>query len=137
MAENREPTAGKVRVSVLRFRVFAIRRFAAVSVLNIRLHSRRWRSAILISIEDLNCVARNKMTEDFVEVTAPTNIAIIKYWGKRCRKLNLPLNSSLSATLSQVRDNVTVFMEYPVYLTFVRAGTPKNHYQSGDVASIY
>ncbi|KAI5205220.1 hypothetical protein AUEXF2481DRAFT_70677 [Aureobasidium subglaciale EXF-2481] len=32
---------------------------------------------------------------------APVNIAVIKYWGKRDAKLNLPTNSSLSVTLSQ------------------------------------
>jgi len=32
---------------------------------------------------------------------APVNIAVIKYWGKRDSKLNLPTNSSLSVTLSQ------------------------------------
>jgi diphosphomevalonate decarboxylase len=34
-------------------------------------------------------------------VTAPVNIAVIKYWGKRDEHLILPTNSSLSATLSQ------------------------------------
>ncbi|KAF9887868.1 diphosphomevalonate decarboxylase [Aspergillus nanangensis] len=33
--------------------------------------------------------------------TAPVNIAVIKYWGKRDPSLNLPTNSSLSVTLSQ------------------------------------
>ncbi|KAL2423355.1 Diphosphomevalonate decarboxylase mvd1 [Exophiala dermatitidis] len=33
--------------------------------------------------------------------TAPVNIAVIKYWGKRDTTLNLPTNSSLSVTLSQ------------------------------------
>ncbi|RDW57131.1 diphosphomevalonate decarboxylase MVD1 [Aspergillus mulundensis] len=33
--------------------------------------------------------------------TAPVNIAVIKYWGKRDATLNLPTNSSLSVTLSQ------------------------------------
>ncbi|KAJ2709186.1 diphosphomevalonate decarboxylase, partial [Coemansia spiralis] len=34
-------------------------------------------------------------------VTAPVNIAVIKYWGKRDSTLILPTNSSLSVTLSQ------------------------------------
>ncbi|EEB08209.2 diphosphomevalonate decarboxylase [Schizosaccharomyces japonicus yFS275] len=34
-------------------------------------------------------------------VSAPVNIAVIKYWGKRDVGLNLPSNSSLSVTLSQ------------------------------------
>ncbi|TPX18794.1 uncharacterized protein E0L32_011543 [Thyridium curvatum] len=33
--------------------------------------------------------------------TAPVNIAVVKYWGKRDTKLNLPTNSSLSVTLAQ------------------------------------
>ncbi|ANB14982.1 diphosphomevalonate decarboxylase MVD1 [Sugiyamaella lignohabitans] len=34
-------------------------------------------------------------------VTAPVNIATLKYWGKRDVALNLPTNSSISVTLSQ------------------------------------
>ncbi|EMR10307.1 diphosphomevalonate decarboxylase [Pneumocystis murina B123] len=33
-------------------------------------------------------------------VKAPVNIAVIKYWGKRDKELNLPMNGSLSVTLS-------------------------------------
>jgi diphosphomevalonate decarboxylase len=38
-----------------------------------------------------------------VTVTAPTNIAVIKYWGKMNKELNTPINSSVSVTLDQVR----------------------------------
>ncbi|KAJ2882931.1 diphosphomevalonate decarboxylase, partial [Coemansia aciculifera] len=42
------------------------------------------------------------MSETFeATVTAPVNIAVIKYWGKRDSALILPTNSSLSVTLSQ------------------------------------
>jgi diphosphomevalonate decarboxylase len=42
------------------------------------------------------------------EAIAPSNIAIVKYWGKRNEELNLPLNSSLSVTLQglEVRTKV-------------------------------
>ncbi|XP_049852265.1 diphosphomevalonate decarboxylase-like [Schistocerca gregaria] len=36
-----------------------------------------------------------------VTCSAPINIAIVKYWGKRDNELILPINSSLSTTLSQ------------------------------------
>ncbi|BCS94066.1 diphosphomevalonate decarboxylase [Metallosphaera javensis (ex Sakai et al. 2022)] len=43
------------------------------------------------------------------EAIAPSNIAIVKYWGKRDKELNLPLNSSLSVSLDSlwVRSKVT------------------------------
>lgn len=38
---------------------------------------------------------------DMVTCTAPVNIAVIKYWGKRDEDLILPVNASLSVTLHQ------------------------------------
>ncbi|XP_006008325.1 diphosphomevalonate decarboxylase [Latimeria chalumnae] len=42
-----------------------------------------------------------KKTVTRVTCTAPVNIAVIKYWGKRDDDLILPINSSLSVTLHQ------------------------------------
>ena len=49
------------------------------------------------------------MSETIVRATvsSPTNIAVIKYWGKRDAKQNVPINSSVSLTLNQ-RDLRTV-----------------------------
>ncbi|KAK6185957.1 hypothetical protein SNE40_008084 [Patella caerulea] len=48
-----------------------------------------------------------------VTCTAPVNIAVIKYWGKRDENLILPVNSSLSATLGQneLRAKTTVAVD--------------------------
>ncbi|XBW35373.1 hypothetical protein QEN19_000938 [Hanseniaspora menglaensis] len=42
------------------------------------------------------------MSNSYVaSITAPVNIATLKYWGKRDTNLNLPTNSSISVTLDQ------------------------------------
>uniref|UniRef100_A0A672P055 Diphosphomevalonate decarboxylase n=1 Tax=Sinocyclocheilus grahami TaxID=75366 RepID=A0A672P055_SINGR len=43
----------------------------------------------------------DKQSLSMVTCTAPVNIAVIKYWGKRDEDLILPMNSSLSLTLHQ------------------------------------
>lgn len=46
------------------------------------------------------------------EAFAPSNIALCKYWGKRNRELNLPINASLSVSLAHLGSN-TVITESP------------------------
>ncbi len=61
--------------------------------------------------------------------TAPVNIAVIKYWGKRDPKLNLPTNSSLSVTLSQadLRTHTTASCSpsYPKEDSLLLNGSPQ------------
>ncbi|MHC4829996.1 MAG: GHMP family kinase ATP-binding protein, partial [Planctomycetota bacterium] len=40
--------------------------------------------------------------------TAPTNIALVKYWGKRDDALRLPMNGSISLTLAGLEARTTV-----------------------------
>ncbi|MEH6625902.1 MAG: diphosphomevalonate decarboxylase [Motiliproteus sp.] len=40
--------------------------------------------------------------KDSVEAFAPSNIALCKYWGKRDKELNLPINASLSISLDKL-----------------------------------
>ncbi|KAI9731755.1 MAG: diphosphomevalonate decarboxylase [Cirrosporium novae-zelandiae] len=60
--------------------------------------------------------------------TAPVNIAVIKYWGKRDTALNLPTNSSISVTLSQsdLRTHTTASCSasYPPQDTLLLNKTP-------------
>ncbi len=43
-----------------------------------------------------------------VTATAPSNIALVKYWGKRDKELNLPLTSSFSVSLSEMNSTATI-----------------------------
>ena len=43
-----------------------------------------------------------------VRAWAPVNIALVKYWGKRDIRLNLPQSSSLSATLTRLGSQAVV-----------------------------
>ncbi len=43
-----------------------------------------------------------------IKVIANTNIALVKYWGKRNIDLKLPLNSSISLTLDKLSTNTTI-----------------------------
>lgn len=43
-----------------------------------------------------------------VQVFAPSNIALCKYWGKRDTELNLPINSSLSVSLGHLGTHTTL-----------------------------
>ena len=63
--------------------------------------------------------------------TAPVNIAVIKYWGKRDPKLNLPTNSSLSVTLAQsdLRTHTTASCSasyHPLKDTLLLNGKPQD-----------
>ncbi|XP_016307296.1 diphosphomevalonate decarboxylase [Sinocyclocheilus anshuiensis] len=49
----------------------------------------------------MNMPENDKQSLSMVTCTAPVNIAVIKYWGKRDEDLILPINSSLSVTLHQ------------------------------------
>ena len=43
-----------------------------------------------------------------VTVKANTNIALVKYWGKRDNGLKLPLNNSISMTLDQLYTQTSI-----------------------------
>lgn len=60
----------------------------------------------------MDCFAETGGTEmKQAAVRAHTNIALIKYWGKRDEKLFLPVNSSLSLTLDQLYTDTRVHFD--------------------------
>ncbi|MEJ2771953.1 MULTISPECIES: diphosphomevalonate decarboxylase [unclassified Stygiolobus] len=76
------------------------------------------------------------------EAIAPSNIAIVKYWGKRNEELNLPLNSSLSVTLQglEVRTKVIFDEEFDkdeVIINGEKASPEEVEEYSGRVLKIF
>lgn len=65
--------------------------------------------------------------------SAPTNIAVIKYWGKRDSKLNLPINSSLSVTLHQ--DDLQTITSVAISPDFDQDRVWLNDKEEADLAS--
>ena len=62
----------------------------------------------------------NNNTNEILKATsyAPTNIACIKYWGKRDTSLNLPINSSVSITLDM--DDLRTVTTVTASKTFIK-----------------
>jgi len=52
-------------------------------------------------------MSRFKSSEEFIEVTSPSNIAFVKYWGKY--GIQKPINPSVSMTLKQCTSRFKVF----------------------------
>ena len=51
---------------------------------------------------------RTPSTKDKATVFAPANIALVKYWGKRDKELNLPVTDSLSIDLGNLGTQTTI-----------------------------
>ena len=56
--------------------------------------------------------SQTRESPKIVTCTAPVNIAVVKYWGKRNEQLILPTNDSISITLSsnQMHAKVNLFL---------------------------
>ncbi|KAJ1565667.1 diphosphomevalonate decarboxylase [Nowakowskiella sp. JEL0078] len=75
--------------------------FNELNEIHVRTSNRFLEPLSKLSPHSLYKPQRNSMETHEVTCTAPVNIAVIKYWGKRNTALLLPTNSSLSVTLSQ------------------------------------
>lgn len=68
--------------------------------------------------------APDKIREVPVRATVPSNIALIKYWGKRNGSRNWPANDSLSMTLTEARTITDVWVRDQPFDAIVWEGAP-------------
>ena len=74
------------------------------------------------------------MLKQTIEVSAPANIALIKYMGKTCKNFNKPSNPSLSYTLPHLQTTVRItetFGERDCWEPFVSSSCSKSNINKG------
>ena len=57
--------------------------------------------AVSIWVDQVLGAFKYNEPKDFASVYAPSNIALSKYWGKRCSQFNLPVTGSISISLAK------------------------------------
>lgn len=68
---------------------------------------------------------------------APVNIALVKYWGKRDDRLNLPTNNSISMTLDNAYTTTTVtFDSEMIQDTFLLNDVPRSGVEAANVSRV-
>jgi len=72
----------------------------------------------------LGDLSRYTPSNKAVTAYAPTNIALVKYWGKRNQELNLPMTSSLSVSLTDKGATTTLSVSAIAQDVFVLNGKP-------------